>query len=82
MLAPLLIRFAPRILRKITITLLLGWLSFALLAAMGKHGDSHQVYACEQNPVRAKMVRVPWSYPFSSAAAHVGKKDKADLIDM
>jgi len=32
--------------------------------------------------VRAKMVRVPWSYPFSSAAAHVGRKDKADLIDM
>ena len=36
----------------------------------------------EQNPVRAKMVRVPWTYPFSSAPAHIGMPDKAGIIDM
>jgi len=28
------------------------------------------------------MVRVPWSYPFSSAAVHIGESDKAGLIDI
>jgi putative transposase len=36
----------------------------------------------EQNPVRAKMVRVPWSYPFSSAGIHIGRRDKIGLIDI
>ena len=36
----------------------------------------------EQNPVRAKMVRVPWTYPFSSAAVHVGSPDQTGLIDI
>jgi len=36
----------------------------------------------EQNPVRAKMVRVPWTYPFSSASIHIGQPDKIGLIDV
>ena len=36
----------------------------------------------EQNPVQAKMVRVPWTYPFSSALMHIGGPDKTGLIDI
>ena len=36
----------------------------------------------ERNPVRAKMVRRAWRYPWSSAAAHVGKADAGGLIDV
>jgi len=33
----------------------------------------------ERNPVRARLVRVPWRYAWSSASAHIGKKDKSGL---
>lgn len=36
----------------------------------------------ERNPVRARMVRVPWRYPWSSAAAHVGASDGGGLLDL
>jgi len=36
----------------------------------------------EQNPVRARMSRVPWRYEWSSAAAHVGEEDKWGLLDL
>ena len=36
----------------------------------------------EQNPVRAKMYRVPWTYDWSSAAAHVGEGDPWGLLDL
>ncbi len=36
----------------------------------------------ERNPVRAKMVRVPWRYAWSSAAAHVGESDGGRLLDL
>jgi putative transposase len=36
----------------------------------------------ETNPVRAKMVRKPWRYPYSSAAAHVDQADSAGVLDM
>jgi len=36
----------------------------------------------ERNPVRAKMTRMPWTYRWSSAAAHVGKADAANLLDL
>ena len=36
----------------------------------------------ERNPVRAKLVRKAWSYDWSSAAAHVGKHDKTNLLDL
>ena len=36
----------------------------------------------ERNPVRARMVRLPWRYRWSSAAAHVGKAgDAAGVLD-
>jgi putative transposase len=36
----------------------------------------------ERNPVRAKLVRVAWSYPWSSAAAHTGGAEASDLLDL
>jgi putative transposase len=37
----------------------------------------------ERNPVRAKMVRAAWRYPWSSAAAHCGRAVHATgLLDM
>jgi len=36
----------------------------------------------ERNPVRARMVRLPWRYAWSSAAAHVGEADGGGLLDL
>jgi putative transposase len=36
----------------------------------------------ERNPVRAKVVRLPWRYRWSSAAAHVGEADRTGLLDL
>jgi putative transposase len=36
----------------------------------------------ERNPVRARLVRVPWRYPWSSAAAHVSQRDDTGLLDL
>ncbi len=36
----------------------------------------------ERNPVRAKLVRRAWTYPWSSAAVHSGEKDELGLVDM
>ena len=36
----------------------------------------------ERNPVRARMVRVAWRYPWSSAAAHAGGADASGLLDL
>jgi len=36
----------------------------------------------EQNPVRAKMVRWPWDYRWSSATAHLTNSDPAGLLDI
>ena len=36
----------------------------------------------ELNPVRAKMCRVPWRYQWSSAAVHIDKKSKSDLLSL
>lgn len=36
----------------------------------------------EQNPARARVVRLPWRYPWSSAAAHVGEGDRWELLDL
>ncbi len=35
----------------------------------------------ERNPVRARTTRVPWTYRWSSAAAHTGRPDLAGLLD-
>ena len=36
----------------------------------------------ERNPVRAKMVRVAWRYPWSSASAHVTGLDPSGVLDL
>jgi putative transposase len=36
----------------------------------------------ERNPVRAKMVRKPWRYEWSSAAEHIGEGAPLALLDM
>lgn len=36
----------------------------------------------ERNPVRAKVTRAPWTYRWSSAAAHTGGSDAAQLLDL
>ncbi len=35
----------------------------------------------ERNPLRAKLVRRAWRYPWSSAAAHCGQRDPSGLLD-
>ena len=46
------------------------------------HYGTAMVYA-EQNPARARLVRCPWRYPWSSAAAHCGEgHDKSGLLDL
>jgi len=35
----------------------------------------------EQNPVRAKMARYPWTYRWSSAGFHIGREDEFYLMD-
>ena len=46
-----------------------------------EHFWSAVVYA-ERNPVRAKLVRSAWLYPWSSAAAHVKGEDPTGLLDL
>ena len=36
----------------------------------------------ERNPVRAGLVQLPWDYPWSSAAAHLGQRDFFGLLDL
>ena len=36
----------------------------------------------ERNPIRAKMVRKAWRYPWSSASAHTRGQDRIGLLDM
>ena len=35
----------------------------------------------ERNPVRARLVRLPWRYHWSSAAAHTGEADASGVLD-
>ena len=42
----------------------------------------HAARYVERNPVRAKMVRLPWRYPWSSAAAHTGEGPAHEVLDM
>jgi len=48
-------------------------------------GESHLMAAMryvERNPVRAGMVKAPWRYAWSSAAAHCGGADETGLLDL
>jgi len=42
----------------------------------------HAARYVERNPVRARIVRLPWRYPWSSAAAHTGEKEGHEVLDM
>lgn len=42
---------------------------------MGSH-IAKAIRYVENNPVRARMVEMPWNYPWSSARAHLGKEYK------
>jgi len=47
--------------------------------------DDHYVQGlryAERNPQRAGLVRVPWEYPWSSAAAHCNGVDPTGLLDL
>lgn len=47
--------------------------------------ERHTFAACvyvEQNPVRARLVRLAWRYPWSSAAAHVGEREPPAWLDV
>jgi putative transposase len=46
-----------------------------------KHAVAAMRYV-EQNPVRAHITRLPWTYPWSSAAAHIGQGDQWGLLDL
>ena len=46
----------------------------------GHYGNA--MHYVEQNPVRAKMVRKPWRYRWSSAAVHVGEAKDDGLLDL
>ena len=36
----------------------------------------------ERNPVRARMLRIPWRYKWSSATAHTGRGDQSNMLDL
>ena len=36
----------------------------------------------ERNPVRARLVCLPWRYPWSSAAVHTGRGEPTQLLDV
>jgi putative transposase len=36
----------------------------------------------ERNPVRARLVRLPWRYRWSSAAAHCGEPDASGVLEL
>ena len=59
----------------------LGQNRFYSCALDEKHTVAAMRYV-EQNPVRARIVRKPWRYAWSSAAAHVGEKDKSGVLDL
>ena len=54
---------------------------FYSCALDGEHFWAAAKYV-ERNPVRARMHRKAWLYPYSSAAAHCGGKDASGLLDL
>ena len=42
----------------------------------------HAARYVERNPVRARLVRLPWRYRWSSAAAHTGQAPPHEVLDM
>jgi len=54
---------------------------FFSCALDGEHYWAAMAYV-ERNPVRAKLVRQAWRWPWSSAAAHCGGSDGGGLLDL
>jgi len=54
---------------------------FYSCALGGEHFRAAVKYV-ERNPVRARIHRKAWLYPWSSAAAHCGGKDASGLLDL
>ena len=50
--------------------------------ALGPEHELASVRYAERNPVRARLVRAAWTYPWSSAAAHCGGGDASALLDL
>lgn len=48
--------------------------------ALDRKAYGYAMRYVEQNPVRARMVRVPWRYRWSSAAVHCGLKEDEGLL--
>jgi putative transposase len=46
----------------------------------GEHELTAVRYA-ERNPVRARLVRLPWRYAWSSAAVHCGERAQIDVLE-
>jgi putative transposase len=47
----------------------------------GRH-ELEGVRYVERNPVRARLVRLAWRYPWSSAAAHCGAPDASGVLEL
>ena len=58
------------------------WQNRFYSCAMQRRHLIEAVRYVECNAVRAKLARLPWKYPWSSAAAHVTGEDSLGLLDM
>ena len=58
------------------------WLNRFFSCPMDSEHLLHAARYVERNPVRAKMVRLPWRYRWSSAAAHVGEGPAHEVLDI
>lgn len=53
---------------------------FYSCALEGEHEVAAVRYA-ERNPIRARLVRLAWRYPWSSAAAHCGEDEEIEVLE-
>lgn len=58
------------------------WQNRFFSCAMDEAHALHALCYVELNPVRAGMVRQPWTYAWSSAAAHCGRAAAHPLLDL
>jgi len=58
------------------------WQNRFFSAAMDEEHFWTAMAYVERKSVRAKLHRVAWRYPWSSAAAHCGRKDATGLLDL
>ena len=58
------------------------WQNRFFSCALGPEYELAAVRYVERNPVRARLVRGAWSYPWCSAAAHCGGHDDSGLLDV